>query len=42
LRIYAGVWGLGTFKKKAIGCNIVRKEIDSNESKWFLLIAHKV
>jgi hypothetical protein len=31
-------------KKKLIGfgCNIVREEIDSNESKWFLLIAQKV
>ena len=23
----------------SIGCNIVREEHDSNESKWFLLIA---
>jgi len=31
-------------KKKlaGLGCNIVREEIDSNESKWFLLIAQKV
>ena len=25
-----------------LGCNIVREEIDSNESKCFLLIAQKV
>ena len=29
-------------KLVGLGCNIVRKEIDSNESKWFLLIAQKV
>ncbi len=29
-------------KLAGLGCNIVREEIDSNESKWFLLIAQKV
>ena len=29
-------------KLVGLGCNIVREEIDSNESKWFLLIAQKV
>jgi hypothetical protein len=29
-------------KLAGLGCNIVRKEIDSNESKCYLLIAQKV
>jgi ribosomal RNA-processing protein 8 len=29
-------------KLVGLGCNIVREEHDSNESKWFLLIAQKV
>jgi superfamily II DNA or RNA helicase len=29
-------------KLVGLGCNIVREENDSNESKWFLLIAQKV
>jgi len=29
-------------KLVGLGCNIIREEIDSNESKWFLLIAQKV
>lgn len=42
--IYNKVWclGVGPFQKGAFGCNIIREEIDSNESKWFLLIAQKV